>query len=72
MDFKVLFKTRKGNVVLESSEKQGIEKKLLNQANQKKAMIFDTIGSIKKPFYLAKPLDENVAGVLTSLKVDNK
>lgn len=67
MEFKVLRKTARGNLLLEPAGEgviQGIEKKTLFAGKKKAAVAFDTVGSVKKPFYLAKPLVEKPGGLV--------
>ena len=59
MEFSVLKKTAKGNLVLSpkpGEEAKGIEKLNLHCEGRKAAVVFDSIGSVEKPLYLAKPL----------------
>lgn len=60
-----MFETDAGNLVLESSEAKATDRKLLFQKGRKAAEIFDTIASVNKPFYLAKPLEKGLRGVLS-------
>ncbi|NUN11192.1 hypothetical protein HUU53_00925 [Candidatus Micrarchaeota archaeon] len=68
MEFKILFESKTGNLVLESDEAKGLERKDLFQNSVLVARIFDTIGSVEKPFYLAKPVKENLNGFLSDYK----
>jgi len=56
MKFRVLKKTASGNLLLQSDENKPLERKTLFANGKRAALVFDTIASTKKPFYLAKPL----------------
>ncbi|MFH1056601.1 MAG: hypothetical protein V1717_02285 [Candidatus Micrarchaeota archaeon] len=65
MEFLVLSKTGKGNLLLEAQgEGKGIESKTLVFGGKKAAVVFDTIASVKKPLYLARPVDAGKADSL--------
>ena len=72
MDFTVLKKTAGGNVLLEGEESEGkaFQKRILflkkGRKPEKAAVVFDTIASVKKPFYLAKPVLELREGTVLS------
>ncbi len=56
--FKALHLTANGNVLLEPiNHKEPIAKRTILTLNGKRAaQVFDTIASVEKPLYLAKPL----------------
>ncbi len=79
MEFTVVKKTSGGNILLEGEESEGkaFEKRILflkkGRKPEKAAVVFDTIASVKKPFYLAKPvLDLREGAVLTDSREKEK
>ena len=62
MQFKVLTKTANGNLVLESEGNKPFTHLMLKKEKKNAAQIFDTIASVEKPLYLAKPLIETKEG----------
>ena len=55
MQFKVAKRTANGNLLLEADEPRGVSGMDLFLAGKKAARVFDTIGSVESPLYLAKP-----------------
>jgi len=79
MEFTVVRKTSSGNILLEGEDSEGkaFEKRILflkkGRKPEKAAVVFDTIASVKKPFYLAKPVVELREGtVLTDSREKEK
>ena len=68
MRFRVLKNTASGNLLLQSDENKPLERKMLFASGKRVALVFDTIASTKKPFYLAKPILGNVEGILVDGK----
>ena len=74
----VLRKTKNGNLILspkqtEMGKTAGISKMQLFEGTERKAQIFDTIASIEKPLYLAKPsTEEEMDGKTLSSKMESK
>lgn len=58
MEFRVLKLTAKGNLLLDGGEGKGAPNKLpLFFQGKRVAELFDTIGRVEKPLYLATPAD---------------
>ncbi|MFH1200018.1 MAG: hypothetical protein V1708_03040 [Candidatus Micrarchaeota archaeon] len=55
MEFTVLKLTANGNLLLRGSEPRGVSGMDLFEAGKKAATVFDTIGRVESPLYLAKP-----------------
>ena len=79
MKFRIVKKTASGNLLLQSDENKPLERKMLyvldrrddsrqTHVGKRVAMVFDTIATTKKPFYLAKPLNDKVEGILVDSK----
>ncbi len=58
MEFKVLKRTANGNLLLTAGEPRGVSGMDLFAGGRKAARVFDTVGSVENPFYLAKPVSE--------------
>ncbi|MFH1107464.1 MAG: hypothetical protein V1787_06245 [Candidatus Micrarchaeota archaeon] len=58
MDFKVLRQTPSGNLLLEGGEPCGVSGMDVFSAGKKVARVFDTIGKVEAPLYLARPEGE--------------
>ncbi|MFH0922856.1 MAG: hypothetical protein V1811_02240 [Candidatus Micrarchaeota archaeon] len=68
MKFRIVKKTASGNLLLQSDENKPLERKILFANGKRVAMVFDTIATTKKPFYLAKPMTEKIEGMLVDSK----
>jgi|GEM_PF-1434876 hypothetical protein len=69
MFFRVLLETRKGNLLLSSDSGKPVERSPLFLEGVKVAEVFETIGRVGEPFYLARPLKKGLEGkVLSSSK----
>ena len=58
MEFTVLKNTANGNLLLSAGEPRGVSGMDLFAGGKKVARVFDTIGSVESPLYLAKPAAE--------------
>jgi hypothetical protein len=69
MFFKVLLETNKGNLLLSSDSKKPVERASLFLNGKKVAEVFETIGRVESPLYLARPLAKNLKGKELSSKI---
>ncbi|MBI5061692.1 MAG: hypothetical protein HZB67_05260 [Candidatus Aenigmarchaeota archaeon] len=58
MKFLVIKKTKNQNLLLKSEENEPIIKKMLFLNRKQIGYVFETIGLVEKPFYLAKAPDQ--------------
>jgi len=66
MEFTVLKATATGNLLLESVSGEPVEgRRKLFLGRKEAAVVFETIGSVSAPLYLAEPkTDKNLVGVV--------
>ncbi|MBU1197243.1 hypothetical protein KJ765_01895 [Candidatus Micrarchaeota archaeon] len=64
MKFLVLKQTARGNLLLQSSESKGIERMPLFYRGKKVAFVFDTIGRVSNPLYLACAEGERIEKIV--------
>ena len=65
MDFVVLKHTARKNLLLSSQEARPVERMPLYYRGEKVAFVFDSIGKVSSPLYLARPegeAPENLVG----------
>ncbi|MCL5011593.1 MAG: hypothetical protein M1594_01725 [Candidatus Marsarchaeota archaeon] len=66
MFFKIILETSRGNLLLSGDSKKPLERVPLFLKGEKVAEIFETIGRVEEPFYLAKPLRKDLKGKVLS------
>lgn len=58
MKYKIVSKYKQDTIILEGKENEAYDNKQLNYKKTKAATIFDTIGKVSSPYYIAKIIDK--------------